>query len=158
MRQGQKKKGHRATHGLHLAMVVLHVRVMVHMARHHRFAVLPIVVVVVAAIGVGVARSEVLTVGVRIELRAIAGSEITACARAGVTKAIVATATVPIKANFIFALLSWWSEYVWRMLIRAAAGREYILRDAHLVRDRTGVETFSRNVRSRGSRKRKQSG
>ena len=45
----------------------------------------------------------------------------------------------------------------WRTLIRAAAGREYILRDVHLVRDRTGVETFSRNVRSRESRKRKQS-
>jgi hypothetical protein len=45
----------------------------------------------------------------------------------------------------------------WRTLIRAAAGREYILRNVHLVRDRTGVETFSRNVRSRESRKRKQS-
>ena len=42
-------------------------------------------------------------------------------------------------------------------LIRAAAGREYILRDVQLVRDRTGVGTFSRNVRSRESHKRKQS-
>ena len=58
---------------------------------------------------VGVARSKVLTIGVRVELRAIAGVRQTACASAGVTKAVVATATAPINANFILVSLSWCS-------------------------------------------------
>jgi len=75
MREGQKEKGHkgRATHGLPLEMVVLHRRVMGAHDANHRVAVLPIVVAVLTAVGVNAARSEVWTIGVPVELRAIAG-------------------------------------------------------------------------------------
>ena len=42
-------------------------------------------------------------------------------------------------------------------LIRAGCWRDYLLWDRHPARGRTGAETFSRNVRSRESRKYEQS-
>jgi hypothetical protein len=75
MREIQKKKDREgcAIHGLRLVMVVLQVRVTLPMTRNHGVAVLPVVVAVVAAVGVGIARSEVLTIGVGVELCAVAG-------------------------------------------------------------------------------------
>src|SRR6266436_3923479 len=75
------------------------------MTRHHSVPVLPVVVAIVTAIGVRIARSQVLTICVRVELGTIAGSEITACARTGVANAAAATTVAPINANFILA--SW---------------------------------------------------
>src|SRR5258705_11044041 len=74
------------------------------MTRHHSVPVLPVVVGIVTVIGVRIARSQVLTICVRVELGTTSGSEITACARTGVANAAAATTVAPINA---FILVSW---------------------------------------------------
>jgi len=74
--------------------------VMVPTMFHGRVAVLP-VVTVVAAIGVRVARSKVLAICIRVELRAIARIFDNGLRQRGSYKAVAARAAAPNNANFI---------------------------------------------------------